>query len=69
MITVTALMRKEYPITSGVCDLINETLKICPNMSLADFAKQIDESNKERAKKRLLEAEKKQLGDLGYVNV
>lgn len=69
MIQVTELMRKENPITSGVCDLINETLKICPNMSLADFARQIDESNKERAKKRLLEAEKKQLGDLGYVNV
>lgn len=63
MIQVTELMRKENPITSGVCDLINEKLKICPNMSLADFAKQIDEANKERAKKRLLEAERKQFGE------
>ena len=63
MITVTELMRRETPFTAAICDLINETLKNRPNITLADFARQIDEANKERAKKRLLDAERKQFGE------
>ena len=53
MIEITALFKQEHPVVAGFCEMINETLKIAPNLSLAEFAEQIDKLTKERAEKRL----------------
>lgn len=43
MITVSRLYRKKYPVLSGVADLINDTLKDNPDMTLEEFAYVLDE--------------------------
>lgn len=65
MIQVTELMRKEKPISAEWFDFINDALKINPNMSLSGVAYIIDQDNKQDAMRRLIEAEKAQLKEIG----
>ena len=61
-ITIPNFLYEETPILAGVCEMINCVLAENPNMSLKEFAKGIDEANKETAKERLEKAIEKQIG-------
>lgn len=62
MITIHNWIKRERPIVAEFCELINSALQNKPNMSLAEFAVQLDEANKETTYARLLKAEKEQFG-------
>ena len=53
MITITERLKKTNPITAEFCQIINEVLKNRPNMSLAEFAEQLDEAQKEGELRRV----------------
>ena len=61
-------LKDESPTVAGFCELINDTLQICPNMSLAEFAEQIHKANVEDTYKRVQGAEKRQFGEDVYEN-
>lgn len=63
-ISIPGWLKRESPICAGFCEMINETLKNHPNMSLAEFANGLDEVNKEETYKRIQRAEKKQFGEV-----
>lgn len=52
-ITITERLIRENPIIAGFCDIINQAIEENPNMSLAEFAYEIDKSNKEYEEIRL----------------
>ncbi len=61
-ITIPDWLKSKNPVTAEFCEIINEALKNRPNMSLAEFAEQIDKVHKERALQRLQDAEAAQFG-------
>lgn len=63
-IVIPAWMKEENPMTAGFCELINETLKNSPNMTLEEFAREIDKANYIEAYNRLVRVEKAQLSAL-----
>ena len=52
-ITIPKWLKEETPVIAGFCEMINEALQNRPNLSLAEFAKQIDEANVKESYKRL----------------
>ena len=62
MITIPNFLWEETPLLAGVCEMINCALSENPNMSLKEFAKGIDEVNKETARERLERTIERQLG-------
>ena len=64
MIVIPNWLREKRPNTARFCELINETLKDRPNMSLAAFAEQLSQSNIEDSYKRIQEAERRQFGTI-----
>ena len=64
MITVTNIYRKKYPVLSGVCEMINETLADNPNITLAEFAKILDKDVFEKTSELLTEIIKKQMQEI-----
>ena len=60
MIAVPQWLRNARPQTAMFCDMINDTLKDDPNISLAAFAKQIDQVNKENTLKLIQAREREQ---------
>ena len=60
MIVVYEWMRKETPFAAQFCELVNEALRMNPDMSLAEFASVLDGVNKENALERVRAAEQQQ---------
>ena len=54
--------REENPKLAGMCDIINDTLAVNPNMSLLEFAKVLSQNHVEQSYKRLQTIERKQFG-------
>lgn len=52
--------RHENPKLAGMCDIINDALRLNPNMSLLEFAKVLDRNHVEQSYKRIQEAIRKQ---------
>lgn len=63
-ITIPQWMKDELPINAGFCELVNMALDENPNMTLAEFAKSLDELNKEETLERVINAELEQLGGM-----
>ena len=63
-ITISKWLKEENPVIAGFCQMINDALKDRPNLSLAEFAEQIDKVNKEYDLKRLQAIEKAQLEEI-----
>lgn len=61
MITLTNLYRKRHPILSGVCEMINAALEENPNMSLAEFAAELDKEVMDRTSQYLTAVIKQQM--------
>lgn len=59
-IRIPQWFRNENPKLAGMCDLINDTLAVNPNMSLMDFAKVLDIAHVEQSYQRIQEAVRKQ---------
>ena len=57
--------RKETPLCAGFCEMVNEALRDNPNMSLAEFAEELDAANKRATFERLIKAERRQLCEVG----
>ena len=52
-ITITERFIRENPVCARFCKIINIALEKNPNISLAEFAEQIDKGNKEYEEIRL----------------
>lgn len=64
-IVIPSWMRVERPMCTALCEVVNEQLEKCPNMSLKDFAEYLDGVNKNEALKRLQSVERRQFrGDV-----
>ncbi len=61
-IMIPQWLREARPMTAGFCDMINEALEKRPNLSLAEFAEQLDAVNKENTLKLIQAAERRQFG-------
>ena len=61
-IVIPGWLKDECPTTAGFCELINETLKYSPNMTLEEFAREIHMENVIASYKRIVRAEKAQFG-------
>ena len=66
-IVIPRWLKEENPMTAGFCELINETLKKCPKMSLEEFAGEISKANVEDSFRRIQRIERAQFGgDIHY---
>lgn len=63
-IRVPDWMKREKPSTAEFCELINFALQGNPNMSLAEFAKTLDEENVRATYERIVAAEKAQFEEV-----
>lgn len=57
---IPSWMKRERPMCTALCEIVNEQLEKRPNMSLKEFAEYLDEVNKSETYKRLQKAERKQ---------
>lgn len=62
MISISEEMKVKRPTTAAFCELINYALEKCPDMTLAEFAAEIENGHKEERLERIIAAEKKQFG-------
>ena len=62
MISILEEMKVKRPTTAAFCELINHALEKVPDMTLAEFAKSIEQAHYEERLERIIAAEKKQFG-------
>lgn len=62
-IVVPKWYRMENPALAGMCDLINFSLELNPNMSLAEFAKVLNDNHVQRSYERMDKIVKRQFGE------
>lgn len=62
-IVIPKWLRTESPICAGFCDLVNAALEEKPNLTLADFAQSLSETNMEMSMERIQKVERKQFGE------
>ena len=61
MVKIPAWMKRDAPMCAEFCEIINLALESNPNMSLAEFAEQINQANVEKAYEILIKAEAQQI--------
>ena len=61
-IVIPSWYRKENPKLAGMCDLINDTLAVNPNMSLLEFAKILSQNHVEQSYQRIHAVVERQFG-------
>ena len=66
-VTIPQWMQDEYGTTAGLCEYINDMLKNNPNMSLKDFAGELNETIAQLTLERVKTAEKKQFEQGGGI--
>ena len=65
-ISVPEWMKREMPATSEFCEIINDSLAVFPDMTLAEFAEKINQKNKDLTYERIINAERRQFGGIGH---
>lgn len=63
-ILIFEAQKKRTPTVTAFLELINYALEKRPNMTLAEFAREINEVEKEKALERIQRAEKRQYGSV-----
>ena len=62
IVTIPQWIKEKAPISAGFCEIINDALKRNPNMTLAEFASEVNRGNITATERYLEEVERKQFG-------